>query len=161
MPIDRSGGASVLLVEDDRDDAELALRVLRRTEKIGRVHHVTDGAATLAYLFREEPYGDLTTDDVPDLVFLDLSLPRVNGLDVLRRVKRDHRTRSVPVVVWTSSRHDRDRATSYELGVNSYVVKPVGFARFAEVLLGVVAYWTDTNEPPPRRHGGTIDGEPG
>lgn len=138
----------LLVVEDDPHDAELTLRALLKANLLNRVHVVRDGVEALEFLFGEGRHAGRRVEDVPRLVLLDLKLPKVNGLQVLRRIKSDPRTRSIPVVILTSSREQQDVLESYGLGVNSYVVKPVSFDRFAESVRQVGTYWLALNQPP-------------
>jgi len=131
----------ILLVEDNPRDEELTLHSLRRHNVTNKIHVVRDGQEALDYLFG----GETST---PRVILLDLKLPKVDGLDVLRRVKGDDRTRDIPVVVLTSSREERDLAEAYKLGVNSYVVKPVNFERFADAVRQLGLYWLLLNEAP-------------
>ncbi len=139
----------ILLVEDDPDDLELALHALQANHLSNSIHIARDGAEALAFLFGNESEGD---DGVaakhPKVILLDLKLPLVEGLEVLRRVKGDPRTRQLPVVVLTSSREERDVVESYQLGVNSYIVKPVDFEQFTEAVRQLGMYWVLLNEPP-------------
>ena len=134
----------ILLVEDDPDDLELALRALEREGIAQRVRVARDGAEAL------EVVGELT-DALPKVVLLDLKLPKVNGLEVLRRLKEDPKTRAIPVVVLTSSKEDRDVVESYSLGVNSFIRKPVTFEQFADSVAQLGLYWLFLNQPPPAR----------
>jgi CheY-like chemotaxis protein len=138
----------ILLVEDDPNDVELVLRSLQRAGITNPVQVVSDGAAALDFLFAAGPYAHRAGSPRPRVVFLDLKLPRVGGLEVLRRLRADARTQSVPVVVFTSSREAADLAAAYPLGVNSYVVKPVDFGRFAAAVGQIATYWTTLNEVP-------------
>ena len=139
----------ILLVEDNPDDVELTLHAFQKHHLANRVHVVRDGAEALEFLFRTSAYKDRRTEDSPQLVLLDLKLPKVDGLEVLRRMKEDPRTQMIPVVVLTSSREDRDIMESYQLGVNSYIVKPVNFEQFTESVRQIKLYWLLMNEPPP------------
>ena len=131
----------ILLVEDNPDDAELTLRALRRAISTDRVVHLDDGAKAIDYLLGRPD----DTAPAPKFVLLDLKLPKVDGLEVLRRIKSDRRTSAIPVVVLSSSKEDRDLAESYRLGVNSYIVKPVGFDQYISLIGDVGRYWTELN----------------
>lgn len=131
----------ILLVEDNAEDAELTMRALKGRNLANRLHWVKDGAEALAFL------GARDAGAGPKLILLDLKLPKVDGLEVLRQVKTDPRTRSIPVVVLTSSKEDRDIAASYELGVNSYVQKPVAFDGFVAAVSELGLYWLLLNRP--------------
>ncbi len=132
----------VLLVEDNPDDAELTLRALRKTNAADRLLHVDDGAKAIDFLFND------ADSRLPRFILLDLKLPKIDGLEVLRRVKGDQRTRTIPVVILTSSKEERDVVTSYDLGVNSYIVKPVGFDQYMRTVSDVGRYWNDLNQLP-------------
>jgi two-component system response regulator len=139
----------ILLVEDSDDDAELTMRALRKKRLANQVHRVKDGAEALEFLFSTGDYATSRADaSAPRVVLLDLKLPKVDGLEVLRRIKADERTRMIPVVVLTSSREDRDLIESYRLGVNSYIVKPVDFEKFVEAVEQLGLYWALLNERP-------------
>lgn len=139
----------VLLVEDDPNDVKLALHAFKRHRVANHVHVVRDGAEALEFLFCTDRYADRRPGNGPKVVLLDLKLPLVDGLEVLRQVKADPRTRSIPVVVMTSSREESDLVRSYQLGVNSYIVKPVDFEQFGEVVRQLGCYWLLVNQPPP------------
>jgi two-component system response regulator len=141
-------GLDILLVEDNPNDVRLALHALREYKITGRVRVVRDGAEALDFVFCTGPYAGRRAEDVPRLVLLDLKLPLVDGVEVLRRLKSDPRTRMIPVVVMTTSREERDVAESYRLGANSYVVKPVDFDQFAEAMRQLGSYWLQLNQPP-------------
>lgn len=131
----------ILLAEDNAHDAEMTLRALRKGNFVNRVQWVKDGQEALDVLFGSPPIA-------PKLVLLDIKMPKVDGIEVLRRVKGDERTRSIPVVVMTSSNEDRDVVESYQLGVNSYIVKPVDFRAFVETVSQIGMYWLLTNRAP-------------
>ncbi|HXE58064.1 MAG TPA: response regulator [Gemmatimonadales bacterium] len=139
---------SLLLVEDNPSDAELTLRVLGKHRLADRAYLVRDGAEALEFLFATGRYASRDARDTPRVIFLDLKLPKVGGLEVLRAVRSDPRTRMVPVIVLTSSREAQDIADSYRLGVNSYVVKPVDFGAFERTVVDLGRYWLRLNEPP-------------
>lgn len=138
----------ILLVEDNPNDAELALHAFKRYKISNNVHVVRDGAEALDYVFGEGSYAGRSVLDQPKVILLDLKLPKVDGLEVLRRIREDSRTRSIPVVVLTSSREDRDIAECYNLGVNSYITKPVDFEQFTEAARILGFYWLLLNQPP-------------
>jgi CheY-like chemotaxis protein len=138
----------ILLVEDDPRDLELALRALKKANLRNHVEVARDGAEALDYIFCEGPHAGRRIEDVPKVILLDLKLPKVDGLEVLQRIRGDARTRSIPVVVLTSSKEQRDVVESYRLGVNSYVVKPVSFDEFATAVQQLGLYWLLLNEIP-------------
>jgi two-component system, response regulator len=137
----------ILLVEDNPSDVQLTLHALERNHLANRIHVVRDGAEALDYLFSTGPYAERSQRN-PRVVLLDLKLPLIDGLEVLRRMKEDPRTRTIPVVVLTSSREERDIVDSYQLGVNSYIVKPVDFEQFTESVRQLGFYWALLNQPP-------------
>jgi two-component system response regulator len=137
----------ILLVEDNPDDVELTLRALRAHNLANRVKVVGDGVEALEYLRPDDPENP-PADGYPKLVLLDLKLPRVGGIEVLRRLKASERTRLIPVVVMTSSREESDLVASYKLGVNSYIVKPVDFEQFMHAVGELGLYWLLLNEIP-------------
>jgi len=139
----------ILLVEDNDDDVELTLRALRRNRVANRVDVVRDGAEALEYLFSTGSYAGRDVRDTPNLVLLDLKLPKVGGLEVLERLRADARTRRLPVVILTSSNVESDLARSYDLGANSYIRKPVDFTQFMEAVNQLGLYWLVLNETPP------------
>jgi two-component system response regulator len=139
----------ILLVEDDADDVELTLRAMRKNHLVNKVHVVRDGEEALDFLFCRGPFDSRHFENPPRVVFLDLKLPKVNGLEVLREIKGDKRTRAIPVVVMTSSREQRDVIEGYHLGVNSYIQKPIDFEQFQNVVNNLGYYWLVVNESPP------------
>ena len=138
----------ILFVEDDPHDQELALRALKKRNLANNVLVVEDGAQALDFVFRMGAYVNRPVDKHPKLILLDLKLPKVDGLEVLRKIKSDERTKVIPVVVLTSSSEERDIVESYKLGVNGYMVKPVDFDQFVECVSEVGLYWLVCNEPP-------------
>ncbi len=139
---------TILLVEDNPDDQALTLRALKKNNIANDVVIVEDGAQALDYLFGAGQFEGRDTSDRPSLVLLDLKLPKVDGLGVLARIRADERTRTMPVVVLTSSSEENDLLMSYELGVNSYIRKPVDFAEFVEATRQLGVYWLMLNEQP-------------
>lgn len=138
----------ILLVEDNPTDAELAIRALKKSNLANKLVWVKDGAEALDFIFGTGAYGDRTVINGPKVIMLDLRLPKVDGMEVLRRVKGDERTKTIPVVVLTSSKEDRDVAESYQLGVNSFISKPVEFDAFAKTVSELGLYWLLVNRPP-------------
>lgn len=142
----------ILLVEDNPDDVELTLRAFERSKIVNRIVVVRDGEEALEYLFATGAYAGRSPDLAPEVVLLDLKLPKVDGLEVLQRMRADVRTRRLPVVVLTSSNEERDRIRSYDFGANSFVRKPVDFAQFIEAAQQLGLYWLMLNVPsPPQR----------
>jgi CheY-like chemotaxis protein len=144
-----AGEAEILLVEDNPKDVELTLHALRKENLSNRIHVARDGEEALEFLFCEGAYSDRSFDHPPKLVILDLKLPKVNGLEVLRKLKNDTHTQAIPVTVLTSSKEDRDLVDSYKLGVNSYIQKPVDFDQFRETVKQLGLYWLVVNQSPP------------
>ena len=142
------GPVEILLVEDNPADVELALHALQKNKLSNRIHVVRDGAEALDFIFGTGPYAGRSVNDVPKVILLDLKLPKVDGLEVLKRIKADPRTRVIPVVVLTSSREESDIVASYHLGVNSYIVKPIDFQQFTEAVRQLGMYWLLLNQPP-------------
>lgn len=139
----------ILLVEDNLDDAALTVRAFEKSNVLNRVVVVRDGAEALDYLFATGSYAERGPRAPPTVILLDLNLPKVGGLEVLRRLRGDERTRRIPVVVLTSSNEEEDILSSYDLGANSFVRKPVDFSRFVVAAQQLGLYWLVTNEPPP------------
>jgi len=140
--------AEVLIVEDNPNDVELILHVFQWCNLSDRVHVAWNGEEALDYVFGTGPYRGRDVNDKPSVILLDLKLPRVDGIEVLKRLKGDPKTRSIPIVVLTSSREERDIVESYNLGVNSFIVKPVKFDDFANVIRELGLYWRIINQPP-------------
>ncbi|HEY7492210.1 MAG TPA: response regulator [Candidatus Tectomicrobia bacterium] len=138
----------LLLVEDNPNDVELMLHAFRKHNLSNCIHVVRDGAEALEFVFGTAVSVPPSTEPSPKVILLDLKLPKVDGLEVLRRLKTDPRTRAIPVVVLTSSREERDIVESYQLGVNSYIVKPVDFAQLIESVRQLGLYWLLLNQPP-------------
>ena len=138
----------ILLVEDNPNDAELAIRALKKRHLANHLVHVSDGQEALDFLFGSGAYEGRDVLHQPKVLLLDLKLPKVSGIEVLRRIREDDRTKLLPVVVLTSSHEDRDVIESYALGANSYIVKPVDFENFSEAVSNLGLYWLLLNEPP-------------
>jgi CheY-like chemotaxis protein len=145
---DTDGSVDILMVEDNPNDEELTLHELRKYHLANRIYVVRDGQEALDYVFCSGRYANRQITDQPSVILLDIKLPFVDGLEVLRRVKQDERTRTIPVVMLTSSREERDLVESYRLGVNSYIVKPVDFDQFKESARTLGMYWLLLNRPP-------------
>jgi two-component system, response regulator len=141
----------ILLVEDNADDEALTIRALARNKIKNKVIVARDGAEALEYLFGNPNEEERVTLNLPQLILLDLKLPKVDGLEVLRRIRADDRTKRLPVVILTSSKEERDLLDGYDSGANSYVRKPVDFTAFAEVVRQLELYWLVLNEAPPER----------
>ncbi len=139
----------ILLVEDNPDDVELTLRAFRKNRIANEVIVARDGVEALDYLFCRGAHAGRDVRDAPSVVLLDLKLPKVDGLEVLRQLRADERTRLIPVVILTSSREQRDLIAGYALGANSYIVKPVDFEKFTEAVRQLELYWLLLNESPP------------
>jgi len=137
----------VLLVEDNASDQELTLRALKKKNLCNRIHVVSDGAEALNFLFGRGEYSGRTLADIPKVVLLDIKLPKVNGIEVLKQIKEDQNLRSLPVVMLTSSKESPDVKECYRLGANSYIVKPVDFDKFTQAVVDLGYYWLLTNEP--------------
>ncbi|PYX93093.1 MAG: two-component system response regulator [Acidobacteria bacterium] len=143
------GNSPILLVEDNADDEALTLRALKKNNIRNEVVVAHDGVEALDYLFASGPYAGRDLSVMPQVILLDLKLPKVNGLEVLRKLREDERTRLLPVVILTSSNEEQDRITGYGLGANSYVRKPVDFGQFIEAVRQLGLYWLILNEPAP------------
>lgn len=141
-----SDGVEILLVEDNPSDVKLALHAFQKHHVANRIHVARDGAEALEYLFCTDRYAQRRIENGPKVILLDLKLPLVDGIEVLRQVKADPRTRMIPVVILTSSKEESDIVESYELGVNSYIVKPVDFDQFMEVARQLGYYWLLINQ---------------
>ena len=139
----------LLLVEDNSNDAELTIRELKKHNLANNLFHVKDGAEALDFIFATGEFsGRRSMDSAPKLILLDIQMPKVNGIEVLQKIKSDERTRATPVVILTSSKEDPDIKKCYTLGANSYIVKPVNFERFAESIKNLGFYWLLLNQPP-------------
>ncbi len=138
----------ILLVEDNPNDVELTLLALQDNNLTNPIHVARDGAEALEFIFATGAYAGRNVNQIPKVILLDLKLPKVDGLEVLRCIKGDPRTRTIPVVVLTSSREERDIVESYELGVNSYITKPVDFEQFTAAVRTLGMYWLLLNQPP-------------
>ena len=138
----------ILIVEDTPQDLDLALRALRKAGLSNRIHVARDGAEAIDFIFCEGAHVTRNIEDGPRVILLDLKLPKIGGLEVLQRIKSDPRTKSTPVVVLTSSKEQNDVVESYNLGVNSYIVKPVNFEQFSDAVQKLGMYWLLLNHPP-------------
>jgi two-component system response regulator len=140
----------ILLVEDNADDEALTLRALNKSKVANKIEVVRDGAEALDFLFCKGSYSHRDPSDVPQVILLDLKLPKVDGLEVLRRIRADDRTHMLPVVILTSSREEQDLVNAYSSGANSYVRKPVDFSQFVDAIGQLGLYWLVLNEVPPQ-----------
>jgi len=138
----------ILLVEDNQDDMDLALHALRREKLANSIFVARDGEEALDFLFCRGAFAQRSFDHPPKLVLLDLKLPKIDGMEVLKQVKSDPRTKTIPVVIMTSSKEERDLVAGYNLGANSYIQKPVDFDQFRETVKSVGLYWVVINQPP-------------
>lgn len=136
----------ILLVEDNSSDAEMTINALKQNGLGEKLLHVKDGAAALDYIFGEGKYAGRRVEETPNVILLDLKMPKVNGIQVLKRIRSDERTRRVPVVILTSSKEDPDIETCYDMGANSYVVKPVEFEAFQKAISDLGLYWMLVNQ---------------
>jgi two-component system response regulator len=146
--MDPNNEVDILLADDSQDDTDLTLHALRAENLANRVFVVRDGEEALEFLFCTGPHAGRSFDHPPKLVLLDLKMPKVDGMEVLKQIKSDARTRTIPVVLMTSSREERDMANGYALGVNSYIQKPVDFGEFRKVVKSLGLYWLVINQPP-------------
>jgi len=144
-------GTEILLVEDDPKDARLTIRELENASVRNHIELARDGEEALDFLFCRGAYSERSLECPPALILLDLKLPKVDGLQVLREIKAERQTRTIPVVVLTSSREEKDLVESYKLGVNSYIQKPVDFDQFRQTIQTLGLYWMVVNQPPPRK----------
>lgn len=149
--------AEILLVEDNPDDVELTLHSLRQEKLANQIAVARDGEEALDFLFRRGKFSDQGLAPQLKLVLLDLKLPKVDGMEVLRQMKNDERTKTIPVVILTSSKEERDLVNGYKLGVNSYIQKPVDFEQFRETVKKAGLYWLLINQPPPQK----VEASPG
>ena len=146
-----SDGIEILLVDDSSSDVELTIYALRKNAMVNRIHVARDGEEALNFLFCREPFRERAGEPLPRLILLELKMPKVDGLSVLRTVKEDRRTRAIPVIILTSSKEEKDLVKSYDLGVNSYIQKPVDFDQFRETVRTLGLYWLLVNQAPPRQ----------
>ncbi len=138
----------ILLVEDNQDDLDMTMRALRKANLANHIQAARDGAEALEFIFCQGAYAGRNMDSGPRLILLDLKLPKIDGVEVLKRIKEDPRTRTIPVVVLTSSKEQKDVVETYKLGVNSYIVKPVDFEGFSAAVQELGMYWLLLNQPP-------------
>lgn len=138
----------ILLIEDNADDAEMTIRSLKRRNLADRLKWIKDGAEAVDFLFGKGLFANRDTSIKPKVIFLDLKLPKLNGLEILELIKKDPSTEKIPVVMLTSSQEEQDVCKSYDLGVNSYIVKPLDFEQFSDAILNVGIYWLNTNVAP-------------
>ena len=136
----------ILLVEDNPHDAEMTIRALKKVNLANRLIHLKDGAEALDFIFARGPWSDRQIEDRPKVILLDIKMPKVDGIEVLRQIKSNESTKVIPVVIMTSSKEEQDIIASYNLGVNSYVVKPVDFEGFAKAVSELGFYWLITNQ---------------
>jgi len=148
--LNNTNEVEILLVEDNPNDAELALRALKKHNLANHVAVVTDGEEALEFVFARGKYGHRNIGNGPRIILLDLKLPKVDGLEVLRAIKGDPRTKIIPVIVLTSSKEEKDIVESYKLGVNSYILKPVDFDKFVDAVKEIGYYWLLLNQSPIR-----------
>lgn len=144
----RYNEVEIVLVEDNPSDAELTIRALKKNNLSNNLIHLKDGAEALDFIFARGAYSERNINHKPRVILLDIKMPKVDGLEVLKQIKEDERTKSIPVVIMTSSREQSDIVNGYKLGVNSYVVKPVDFGSFAKAVSDLGLYWVLLNEKP-------------
>jgi two-component system, response regulator len=142
----------VLLVEDNVHDAEMTIRALKKVNLANHLVHVKDGEEALDFIFARGPFAGRENAGFPKVIMLDIKMPKVDGIEVLRQLKAQESSRSIPIVIMTSSKEEQDIISSYKLGVNSYVVKPVDFEGFAKAVSQLGLYWLLTNQPPLQEH---------
>lgn len=137
-----------MLVEDNLSDAELIIRALRKVNLANHLIHVKDGEEAIDFIFAQGKFSEREMKNIPRVILLDIKMPKVDGIEVLRRIKSNEETKSIPVVIMTSSKEEQDIVKSYELGVNSFVVKPVDFNSFSKAVSELGLYWVLINQPP-------------
>ena len=143
-----SSQVELILVEDDPNDAELTLLALKEKNLLNEFVHLKNGAEAIDYIFATGTYSYRKVEDTPKIIILDINMPKVGGLEVLQKLRSDERTKLIPVVILTSSQHDRDIFEAYNLGINSYIVKPVDFNKFMAAVAEIGLYWLLLNQPP-------------
>ncbi|HWJ30501.1 MAG TPA: response regulator [Flavisolibacter sp.] len=136
----------IILAEDNHNDAEMTMRALKKNNIVNNILHLEDGEEVLDYVFATGPYAGRNMENIPKVILLDLKMPKVDGLEVLRKIKSDERTKIIPVVLLTSSKEDKDIMEGYRLGVNSYIVKPVEFENFVKAVSEIGLYWLLINQ---------------
>jgi len=141
-------GIEILLVEDSTSDAEMTIAVLKKNNLANKLLHVKDGAAALDFIFGEAEHAGRNIEDQPKVILLDLKMPKVSGIEVLEKIRSDQRTRTIPIVILTSSKEDPDIKKCYELGANGYVVKPVEFEEFQKAISNLGLFWMIVNQQP-------------
>lgn len=138
----------ILLIEDNQDDIDLTLRAFKKHRLVNDINVIKDGAEAVEFIFCTGRYASRDIADVPAFILLDLNLPKVNGMEILKQIRDNPKTKCIPVIILTSSKHDQDVINGYSLGVNSYIRKPVDFNKFMEAISQIEAYWLILNEPP-------------
>lgn len=147
----QNGGIEIILVEDNPDDAALTIRTLKKQNLTNNLIHLQDGAEALDFIFATGNYSNRDIKDIPKVILLDLKMPKIDGIEVLQKIKSDERTKHIPVVILTSSAEEPDIKTCYNLGVNSYIVKPLEFDSFTCKISELGLYWLVSNEPPQKK----------